>query len=71
MSYHGFAYFKKSLKTITEFETFGDYLELFNGDYDSTETFVSTTKSNDTREIIDFISFVYDIPKEQIILRIC
>ena len=68
--YKGKVFTNKNLDFITEFETFGDYLELFGGDFDCTETFISTNKNNDIREIIDFVSFVYDIPREHILLKI-
>lgn len=68
--YSGQAFTSRKLNYITDFETFGDFIELFGGDFDCTESFISTTKQNDIREIIDFVSFVYDIPHEQILLKL-
>lgn len=52
---------------ITAFEVYGDYLELFGGEYDSTETLPDVCTDDELiEEIIMFVSFVYDIPERDI-----
>lgn len=48
---------------ICDFELFGEFVELFGGEYDSTETIDTNLNPQETiYEIASFVSFVYDIP---------